>query len=133
MSDLQTRLIEAAVRPLGDNAEMKAAGSQLLSELVEPKAHGVEKAIARWDAVDGKRQRQAWRVILWLLLGVISAGVCIGDYREVLRYVAWREWLGGAIGISAQEKRPDPGCLKWAGAIGKCSREASTGARSKSG
>ncbi len=33
MPDLQTRLIEAAVRPLADNAEMKLAATHLLESL----------------------------------------------------------------------------------------------------
>ena len=36
MPDLQTRLIEAAVRPFADNAEMKLSASRLLETQISP-------------------------------------------------------------------------------------------------
>lgn len=55
MSEIRTRLIETAVRPFDDNAEMKVAASHFVGELAKADPEAAEEAIPRWDAVDGKR------------------------------------------------------------------------------
>lgn len=105
MSETKARLIEAAVRPLEDNAEMKLAASHLLEELAEPE--GAEEAITRWDAVDTRTRKPLWRWALGSLLLLITTIVVARDYREVLRYVAWSEWVGGAMASSMPEAAAD--------------------------
>ncbi len=97
MSVLKERLIESAVRPLDDNAEMRLAATRLLDELMTEDAPGAEKAIARWDAVDAKPGHPWWSLMLWVALIVVSATVGLRDYQEIGRYVAWREWIGGDV------------------------------------
>ncbi len=65
MPDVRTRLIEAAVRPLSDNAEMKAAASSLFGEWASAGPEGAEEAITRRDAVDAGTRRPVWRWVLF--------------------------------------------------------------------
>lgn len=97
MADLRTRLIETAVRPLEDSAEMKAAAEHLLERVMPPDVDGAEQVIRRFGEVDRKK-RGLWWIVPWVLLTVISIGVVATDHREVRRYVAWRSWLGGSMG-----------------------------------
>ncbi|MEO7101118.1 MAG: hypothetical protein ABI162_17315 [Luteolibacter sp.] len=84
MPDSPTRLIETAVRPLADDAEMKLAGSHLLSELVKPDPEGAEKAIQRWDAVDAKKSRPVWRILLFSMLVIASAVIWTDGVKAVV-------------------------------------------------
>lgn len=95
MPDLKIRLIETAVRPLADDAEMKLAAAHLLGEMAANPKKGAEEAIQRWDAVDAKKHKSAWRIVLWVPLVAVSAGVAIRDFREVVRYVKWIKWAHG--------------------------------------
>jgi hypothetical protein len=54
MSSSDSRVIEAAVRTLSDNAELKLAATK---RLVKTNVEHSEEAIARWDAVDAKSPR----------------------------------------------------------------------------
>lgn len=103
MPDLPTRLIETAVRPFSDNAEMKLAATHLLGEVVRPDPPGAEAAIRRWVAVDSQTRGMIWKSALWILLAVVSIGVGVRDFREVSRYVAWRGWVGGVMASSMPE------------------------------
>ena len=103
METPQYRLIEAAVRPLSDNAEMEHAATHLLGEVVRPDSPGAEAAIRRWAAVDSQTRGMIWKSVLWILLAVVSIGVGVRDFREVSRYVAWRGSVGGVMGSSMPE------------------------------
>ena len=105
MDDLKERLIEASVRPLEDNAEMKLAATHLLDGLMEPASLGAQEAIARWDAVDARPGQPWWQATLWAALLVVSVTMLLRDYQEISRYVAWREWIGGNM-MSASMPEP---------------------------
>ncbi len=75
MSLSKERLIESAVRPLEDNAEMELAAKRLLSDLVPDDAPDAEKAVERWDVVDARPRKPVWRIILWAMLLIVSSVV----------------------------------------------------------
>lgn len=84
MPDPQQRLIEAATRPLADNAEMQLAATHLLGELTETNPASAEEAISRWEVLDSKKRKPVWRILLFSLLLIISATVLsIGAYSAI--------------------------------------------------
>ncbi len=87
MSDTrQQRLLETAVRPFGDNAEMKHAAAEMFGVLVEPEARGAEEAIARWEAVDARENKTFWRRLFFSLFLVISAGIWADGLHAVFHH-----------------------------------------------
>ena len=54
-------LVETAVRPFADNAEMQLAATSLLSGLTESNAANPAEAIQRWDSVDARKRKPVWR------------------------------------------------------------------------
>ncbi len=115
MPDNKERLIEIATRPFSDNAEMKLAAARLLDELVKPDVDGAEHAIARWEAVDGKKRLPKWRIMLFSLLLIVSATIFTlgvpeaNSLREISHAIST---LGGAT----VRLGPDP-LLRKAGKI----------------
>jgi hypothetical protein len=104
MSNPRSRLIEAAVRPLSDNAEMKAAASHLFGELVKAEPEGAEEAITRLDAVDARTRRPVWRWVLFSFLLVSSAVLSAYATPRVLGLItAYRALsaMGSTAGSSA--------------------------------
>lgn len=104
MSNPRSRLIETAVRPLSDNAEMKAAASHLLGELVKAEPEGAEEDITRWEAVDARTRRPVWRWVLFSFLLVSSAVLSAYATPRVLGLItAYRALsaLGSTAGSSA--------------------------------
>ncbi len=92
MPNLQSRLIEAAVRPFSDNAELKHSAADFLEKrLTEDADEGV--MLARWDEVDARKRKSVWRIGLWTLVAVVSAGVAISDFDEISRLVPWGKWI----------------------------------------
>jgi hypothetical protein len=63
-------LIEAATKPLADNAEQRLAANDLLGETFDPDHPGVGEALARLGAIDGKRHPASWKVVLWALAAI---------------------------------------------------------------
>jgi|GEM_PF-6259029 len=86
MPDSQDSLVEAAVRPFSDNAEMKLAATRLLGELVKPDDAGAENVIARWDAVDGQRQGMARRFAFFGFVALVSAFVGVSDSGDLINH-----------------------------------------------
>ncbi len=87
MPDARTRLIEAAVRPLSDNVEMKAATTHLFGEVVKPEPDGAEETTTRWDTVDAGTLRPMWRWVLFSLLLVSSAALLTYGTPHVRGYI----------------------------------------------
>lgn len=94
MPEIRDQLIETAVRPLADNAELKLAAAGLLQKTVPESPEGADEMIRRWDALDGKK-RKPWHLLSWILLVIVSVGTVVSDHHEISRYVAWRGWIGG--------------------------------------
>ena len=88
MPDSPAPLIETAVRPLADDAEMKLAASHLLSELIENREDGTEEAIQRWDAADAKKRKPVWRLALYLILGIVSTAALWREAKSITGFRA---------------------------------------------
>jgi hypothetical protein len=85
MNDTKTRLIEAAVRPLADDAELQLAAAQFLGDHVFVNDSEAEQAIKRWQGLDAKRRPSVWRITLTMLLLVVSAMVLVRVFSEFKR------------------------------------------------
>ncbi|MGL4398258.1 MAG: hypothetical protein ACRCXD_00185 [Luteolibacter sp.] len=92
MPDPPSRLIEAAVRPLSDNAELQQAAIGLLETRIAEDA-GADAMIARWDQVDAQKRKSIWQIGLWVLVAVVSAGVAASDFDEMSRIVPLGKWI----------------------------------------
>lgn len=90
MPDLHTRLIEAAVRPFSDNAELKHSAADFLRKRIvtDPDA----AMLVRWEKVDAAR-KSIWRSGLWVLLALVSTGIVVSDFEEISRLAPWGKWL----------------------------------------
>lgn len=82
----QDRVIEAAVRPFFDNAELKLAAVELLARTSRNLS---EETIARWDAVDANKRGPIRRWLPWGMLAVASALMWLADSREMIAYSQW--------------------------------------------
>ncbi len=100
MSNLRSRLIETAVRPFDDNAEMKATAAHFFGELVRAEPEGADEAITRWDAVDAKTRRPVWRWVLFSFLVVSSAALLTYGTSRVRGYISAYRAISG-MGSSA--------------------------------
>ncbi len=88
MPDPSSRLIEAAVRPLSDNAEMRHSAIGFLENRVTDNADQ-EAMITRWEEVDARKRKPVWQMVLWAVVAVVSAGVAVSGFAEISRLVAW--------------------------------------------
>ena len=82
----EDRVIEAAVRPFSDNAELKLAAAELLARTSGKLS---EETIARWDAVDANKRGPIRRWLPWGLLAAASALMWLSDSREMIAYFQW--------------------------------------------
>lgn len=87
MPESRDKLFETAVRPLGNDAEMRLAAISLLERVSPQGANGAEGVIRRWDAVDAGRRKLWWRWLFVVVLLVFSVWVWAVAAREVLAYV----------------------------------------------
>ena len=92
MSDLQARLLEAAVRPLSDNAELKHFAADFLEKRITKDADATAM-LERWEEVDSSRRKSLRSIGLWVMVTVISAGVAFTDFDEVRQLAPWGKWL----------------------------------------
>jgi hypothetical protein len=95
MSDSKERLIEAAVRPFSENAELKHSAADFLEKRLTADAGSAAAMVARWDEVDARKRRPVWHLGLWAVVAVVSAGVAISDFAELSRVVHWGKWFAG--------------------------------------
>jgi hypothetical protein len=87
-----SRLIEAAVRPLSDNAELEQAAIGFLETRVAEDADE-EAMITRWEEVDARMRKSVWPIVLWAAVAVVSAGVATSDWDEISRMVPLGKWI----------------------------------------
>lgn len=80
-------LIETAVRPFADNAEMQLAATRLLGEITESNDGNAPEAIKRWDAVDSRKRKPVWRIVLFTVMAMVSAIMLVDVTRDMLPYV----------------------------------------------
>lgn len=93
MDDSKERLIEAAVRPFSDNAELRHSAADFLRQRVTAHDKAAAAMLERWNEVDDRKRKFVWHIGLWVLVAVVSAGVAISDFGEISRIVAWGRWL----------------------------------------
>ena len=86
MPDPPSRLIEAAVRPFSDNAEMKHSAIGFLENRITQDADQ-EAMITRWDQVDARKRKPVWQIVLWAVVAVVSAGIAI---PISMKFPGWR-------------------------------------------
>lgn len=111
MSDSRDRLIEAAVRPFSDNAEMAATATHFLSELVNAEPEGAEEAITRWDAVDAKSRLGWWRRALFSVLFVSLVVLFVDGAPRVRDTISTFKVISaiGSLGGGSSGPLPQPG------------------------
>lgn len=63
-------LVEGAIKPFGDNAELRLAATAMLGEITDPSHPDAGTSVARWNEIDGKRRPHLWITILYVLAGV---------------------------------------------------------------
>lgn len=102
MTSPQARVIEAAVRPFSDNAELKLAAADLLART---SGNPSEEAIARWDAVDAKKRGPVRRWLPWGMLAVASALMWLADSKEMSAYIDWVRWLKPPSSMPPEDKQ----------------------------
>jgi len=83
-------LIEAASRPLAENAELHLAAAEFLNGL-KTTDDGAEQAVSRWNALDAGTRWSAWWMALGAMLVLISGVVFFRDSVEMLAYFQWSE------------------------------------------
>lgn len=99
---LMDPLIEAAVRPLAGNRELHVAAEGFLETLRTKNGDGAAEALARWDEVDSRKGRRAWRHVIH---GLFILTTVLLVWGEVGRFSMMREWVGwlGEFGFSYEE------------------------------
>ncbi len=98
MPDLKTRLIEAAVRPLANDAEVMQSGKGFLATLTTIPARGAEAALKRWDASDAKTGKATRRLLCYLLVTaafVVSLTFDISEFAGYERITGYTSYFRG--------------------------------------
>ncbi len=86
MPDLKTRLIEAAVRSLANDAEVMQSGKSFLATLTTIPARGAEAALKRWDASDAKTGKATRRLLFYLIATAVLVVSLTFDSSEFAKY-----------------------------------------------
>ena len=90
--DISDPLIDAAVRPLHDNAEQRLAAAAFLQSIRDPEAPGGERMISRWNAVDVGKPKQSWRWV-WGIVFITLLMLLWGGLERVRVFGRWGGWL----------------------------------------
>lgn len=85
---IEDPLIEAAVRPLADNAEMRLAAAGYLEGIRCHQPEQEREAIAVWTRAT-RAGWLNWRMALWAVMVVLSVYVAVTEWGNVLRYHQW--------------------------------------------
>ncbi len=104
MSDIHIRLIEAAVRPLLDQEELKQSAADFLGQQTPTNAEATAM-LRRWDEVDSRKGKSWWNIGLWLLVIVASAGMVLSSIDDVRWLLPWGK---GVSTDSLFEPLPEP-------------------------
>lgn len=91
MNNSNKTLIEAAVRPFPDNAELKLSAIDFLGGRVTKNVDAAA-IIARWDEVDARKHQSIRQIALWALMVFIAMLVLYVDSGEISRLIKWRGW-----------------------------------------
>ncbi len=83
MDDPRDILLETAVRPVKDNAEMRLAAIDYLNVLRNGRSGGESELIQRWERLDPPNTGIRWRFVLLGLVLMGSLGVALTNLEEV--------------------------------------------------
>lgn len=78
MPEVRDRLIETAVRPFADNAEVKLAAAEMLEGIVPQPVEGGEDVVRRWDELDERKPRFRWRTA-FLIAALLVSGAIVAE------------------------------------------------------
>lgn len=86
-------LINAAVKPLSENAEQQLAVSGMLRECADPAHPGAAATIARWEQMDAKKRPEAWKAILYAaaavaFLAFVAIGISMYQNIRIIRAIS---------------------------------------------
>ena len=95
MDDSKKRLIEAAVRPFSDNAEMRLSAADFLGQRGTANDDAAAAMLDRWNEVDGRKQKSFWHIGLWVMVAVASMATVYLDFDEISRLGRWGKWISG--------------------------------------
>ena len=95
MEDSKKRLIEAAVRPFSDNAEMRHAAADFLEQRGTTNDNAAAAMVTRWNEVDGRKHKSFWHIGLWVVVAVASMTTVYSDFDEISRLGTWGKWIAG--------------------------------------
>jgi hypothetical protein len=95
MDDSKKRLIEAAVRPFSDNAEMRLSAADFLGQRGTANDDAAAAMLDRWNEVDGRKQKSFWHIGLWVMVAVASMATVFLDFDEISRLGRWGKWISG--------------------------------------
>lgn len=93
MDDSKERLMEAAARPFSDNAELSHSAADFLGKRITANDDTAAAMLERWNEVDARKRKSFWRIGLWVVVAVVSAGLVISDFDEISRLGMWGKWL----------------------------------------
>lgn len=107
MTPSSAPLVETAVRPFADNAEMQLAASRMLGGLTASNDDHASDAIQRWDQVDARKRKPVWRILLFSVLAVVSSIVLIDVASETMAYAKFYSLLTSftPIGPSTRQQQ----------------------------
>ena len=105
MQDPRPNLIEAATRPLADNAELKHAAADFLENRITKDGDLADAMVARWEQVDARKGKSIWRIGMWVAVAVVSAAVAVKDFDEIRRIAKRGKYL--ALGSIYAPPSPD--------------------------
>ncbi|RYD27574.1 MAG: hypothetical protein EOP87_20980, partial [Verrucomicrobiaceae bacterium] len=91
MQDHRKTLVETAVRPLADNAEMKLAAAELLDGVMKEPPTAGGGPVARWEAIDRKGRRRG-SLLVWASAFLIFAAVIAWELPEIRQFSAIAGW-----------------------------------------
>ncbi|MES2922226.1 MAG: hypothetical protein V4819_11805 [Verrucomicrobiota bacterium] len=97
-------LVETAVRPFADNAEMQLAASRLLSDLTESNDGSAAGAIQHWDAMDARTRKPVWRTVLFSVMAVVSAITVVNVARDTLQYVGLYSSMTKFVSVGSDKR-----------------------------
>ncbi len=97
-------LVETAVRPFADNAEMQLAATRLLSELTTSNEANPAEAIQRWDAIDARKRKPVWRIVLFSVIMVVSAIMLIDVSKDMLAYLRMYSSLTNFVTVGSANR-----------------------------
>src|SRR5688572_6134741 len=83
MPDPAERFIDAAVRPLGDNAELEVIATREIRDTLAAHPAPAERLLAATRRLEANpRIRRGWRTSLYLITAVVSAVVLYSGWKN---------------------------------------------------